>query len=190
MHKIEPYWKWRGKYIAEEDSRSPFYGKFPNELQYTQTVYNYYIHPHWSDFGSNTLYLKVLFVDYKEKFAIIEFIGEWNDCIDNDIMYLKRDVIDSMLSEGIIKFVLIGENVLNFHGSDNEYYKEWHENISDDGGWVIGIGFRQHVLEEMYKAELHHFIFMHERFLDIPWRNYRPQHLVELLENLLIKRLV
>jgi hypothetical protein len=42
-------------------------------------------------------------------------MGEWNDCINNDIMFLKRDVIEPMLENGSVKFILVGENVLNFH---------------------------------------------------------------------------
>jgi len=39
----------------------------------------------------------VLYADYEIGFAIIEFIGEWNDAIENDIMTLKRELIDKML---------------------------------------------------------------------------------------------
>ena len=46
----------------------------------------------WDDFGSSTLYIKILFADYDGGFAIIELIGEWNDAINNDIMLLKRDM--------------------------------------------------------------------------------------------------
>ena len=110
MHNIEPFYNWRHLYIAEEDENSPFYGREHSELQYTNTIYNYYIHPQWDDIGSETLYIKVLFADYDEHFAIIELIGEWNDAINNDIMLLKRDVIDELIYMGINKFILIGEN--------------------------------------------------------------------------------
>ena len=39
--------------------------------------------------------LKVIYADYELGYAIIEMIGEWNDAIENDIMTLKRDVIDT-----------------------------------------------------------------------------------------------
>jgi len=42
-------------------------------------------------------------------------------------MHLKRNVIDVLVGERINKFILIGENVLNFHGSDDSYYEEWFE---------------------------------------------------------------
>ena len=119
MHTIEPYWKWREKYTAENDEKSPFYGREYSELEYSTVIYDHYIHPQWDNFGSSTLYLKILFADYEQSFAIIELIGEWNDAVHNDIMFLKRDIMDELIGNGINKFILVGENVLNFHGSDD-----------------------------------------------------------------------
>jgi hypothetical protein len=79
--------------------RSPFYEREYSEFEYTNQVYNYLLHPQWDEFGSSTLYLKILYVDYKEGFAIIEMIGEWNDAINNDIMFLKRDVVEGSLRQ-------------------------------------------------------------------------------------------
>ena len=124
MQDLEPFYLWRELYIAAEDELSPLHGSIYSELEYSNTIYNYYIHPQWDIFGSATLYLKILYADYERQFAIIEFIGEWNDALYNDIMYLKREIIEPMIREGIIKFILIGENVLNFHGSDDCYYEE------------------------------------------------------------------
>lgn len=90
MHDIEPWWGWRDEYVAEKDSRSPFYGRTYDEFTFTNKVYNYFIHPQWDFFGSETLYGKILYVDYTRHYALIELIGEWNDCITNDIMFLKR----------------------------------------------------------------------------------------------------
>ena len=85
-------------------------------------MYDYVINPEWDDIGCETLFLKVLFVDYAEGCAIIELIGEWNDALHNDIMEVKRRVIDPMLLEGIQRFVLIGDNLLNLHAGSEEYY--------------------------------------------------------------------
>lgn len=189
MHEIEPYWKWKDRYSAEDDERSPFFGKEYNEFEYSERVYNYYIHPQWDAFGSPTLYMKLLFVDYRQQFAIMEFIGEWNDCITNDIMYLKRDVADILIAEGINKFILIGENVLNFHASDNCYYEEWGQDVQEEGGWVMAINFREHVLEEMLGAELHYHIYVGPKFSNIPWRKFAPALLVKMLDDLLMKRI-
>src|SRR5215211_5933276 len=109
MQDIEPYYQWREFYVASEDEQSPFYGAVYSEFEFSNTVYNYYIHPQWDDFGSNTLYVKVLYADYERQYAILEFIGEWNDALYNDIMFLKRKVIEEMESQGIKKYILIGE---------------------------------------------------------------------------------
>ena len=92
MHEIEPYYKWRDDYVASEDEYSPFYATQYSEFEFDKQVYNYLLHPQWDSFGSNTLYIKVLFVDYERSYTIIEFIGEWNDAINNDIMLLKREI--------------------------------------------------------------------------------------------------
>ena len=122
MHHIEPYFSWQHLYSASDDNLSPFYGREYSEFEYSTTIYNHYIHPQWDDIGSPTLFIKILFADYNEGFAIIELFGEWNDCINNDIMFLKRDIADQLILHGINKFILIGENILNFHSSDDCYY--------------------------------------------------------------------
>jgi hypothetical protein len=134
MHLVEPHFGWRGYYSAEEDTQSPFYGRIYSEFEFTNKIYNYVIHPQWDEIGSETLFIKILFTDYQDGYSIIELIGEWNDAIENDIMTLKRDIIELLIHEGINKFILIGENVLNFHSSDDSYYEEWIDDIED--GWV------------------------------------------------------
>ena len=127
MHTIEPYYKWRDRYVASEDKYSPFFGREYSEFTFSNKIYNYYIHPQWDEFGSSTLYAKILFVDYDEQYAIIELIGEWNDCINNDIMFLKREIVDQLQKRGIHTFIICCDNVLNFHASDDSYYEEWFE---------------------------------------------------------------
>ena len=186
MHEIEPYYNWRHLYTSEEDERSPFFGREHSEFEYSQTVYNYYIHPQWDDFGSRTLYLKVLYTDYDLDFAIIELIGEWNDAIENDIMTLKRDVIDRMISEGIRKFILIGENVLNFHSSDNCYYEEWKDDVSDDGGWIVMLDLPEQSQYDFNKARINYYI----ELINYPiWRTVQPQHLFAAIDNKMLRRL-
>ena len=188
MHHIEPHYNWRDFYIASEDEKSPFFGTQYNEFSFTQKIYNYFIHPQWDNFGSNTLYLKVLFVDYPNEFAIIEFIGEWNDCINNDVMYLKRNIIDCLLKEGVHKFMLIGENVMNFHASDDCYYEEWQEELADEGGWITAINFRDHVIEEMKINNLHYHLNFNTHFNNINWRTAKPLQLFHNIEHLLMAR--
>ena len=192
MHDIEPYHRWRDYYIASEDELSPFFGQKSDEFYYTNKVYNYFIHPQWDDFGSDTLYMKLLFADYDDHYAIIELIGEWNDCLHNDIMYLKRDVIDPLFKQGIYKYILIGENVLNFHGSDDEYYAEWYEDVRDEQGWICILNTLDHVTDEMKATRLQYFINFGDAFSGVNWRPHLPKTVLQMVEKMLnsgIKRL-
>jgi hypothetical protein len=186
MHDIEPFYNWRHIYISEEDERSPFYGRQYSEFEFSQSVYNYYIHPQWDEFGSRTLYLKILLADYNERYAVIEMIGEWNDAIENDIMTLKRDVIDALMDEGINKFILIAENVLNFHSGDKDYYQEWYEQSEEEHGWVAILNMPEGTQHDFRKAKLNNYI----ELLELPdWRVYKPFHLFRKIDNELTARL-
>jgi len=182
MHDIEPFFKWREKYIASEDERSLFHGKVYDEFTFSTKIYNYYIHPQWDEMGSATLYLKILFVEYNQGYAIIELIGEWNDAINNDIMFLKREIADTLIHEGISKFILLCDNVLNFHGSDDCYYEEWFEDIMDDNGWIVFINLLPHVMEEMQETRIHHYVNLGEHINDIDWRKLSPQNVLLAVE--------
>jgi hypothetical protein len=187
MQEIEPYYVWQSLYVSSEDEDSPFFGREYSEFFYTNTIYNYYIHPQWDEFGSPTLYLKVLFADYNDGFAIIELIGEWNDAINNDIMFLKRNVIELMIAKGINKYILIAENVLNFHVSDDCYYEEWFQDVED--GWIVGLNFREHVLEDFIKNNIDYYICFGGEFDELFWRIYQPQQLFDKIEGIMNKRL-
>lgn len=182
MHDIEPYYGWREKYDSSDDKDSPFYGREHNEFMYTDKIYNYYIHPQWDHFGAETLYLKLLFTEYDDSYAVIEFIGEWNDCLHNDIMFLKRDVIDPLLKKGISKFVLIMENVLNFHGGDDSYYEEWYEDVSDEQGWICFINTFDHVRTEMEQSGIQYYANLGGMYDDIAWRGKEVHLLIDQLE--------
>ena len=187
MHDIEPFFQWRDYYAAEEDERSPFYGRVYDEFRYTQAIYNYYIHPQWDGFGSPTLYTKILFADYDDGFAILEMLGEWNDCLQNDIMFLKRDLVDWMAKRGIHKYILICENVLNFHASDDCYYEEWYEDVRDEDGWICYLNLWPHVEEELRETQLQHFIHFGRYFNQLNWRAQEPQQLFLAVDTLITK---
>lgn len=189
MHTIEPYYRWQHRYIASEDPRSPFFGREYSEFEYTNAIYDHLIHPQWDDMGSPTLFLKVLYSDYEDGFVIIEFIGEWNDLLHNDIMTLKRDFIEPMIEEGLSKFILIGENVLNFHYSDDSYYEEWYDEASDADGWIALINFRKHVLDEMGKANLDSYFVSGGKLDEIDWRTYNPEVFCEKIEKHVMRRI-
>ena len=191
MHEIEPYYRWRDEYVASEDDRSPFYEREYDEFTFSKRIYNFLIHPQWDDFGSQTLYIKVIMVDYDLRYAVIELIGEWNDCINNDIMFLKREIIDAMQNEGVNKFIILGENVLNFHSSEEDYYEEWFEDLKEQGGWVVFSNFQEHVVEEMRQINLDRFVNIGQEFNLSEWRSLQPQpyfnyfdnHVLALLES-------
>ncbi len=185
MHDIEPFYGWREKYIAAEDDQSSFFGNLSDEFTFTNKVYNYFIHPQWDAFGTDTLYLKILFVDYDDHFAIIEFIGEWNDCINNDIMFLKRNVIDHLVQNDIYKFVLCMDNVLNFHSSDESYYEEWYDDIKDDNGYICCLNVLDHVNQEMVKQNIHYYANFGTHLDDLQWRNLKPKNLIIQIESIL-----
>ncbi|RYD52082.1 MAG: hypothetical protein EOP52_07850 [Sphingobacteriales bacterium] len=182
MHEIEPFFNWRHLYTAEEDEQSPFYGRDYSEFEYSNTVYNYFIHPQWDAFESSTLYLKILYADYDLNYCIIELIGEWNDAVENDIMMLKRNVIDPLLAKGIQKFILICENVLNFHSSDVEYYAEWKEDVED--GWIIILNAPDQTRREFLREKIGHYLL----FGDVAnWRTFQPQHFFQLVDNQMLR---
>ena len=186
MHDIEPFFNWRHIYVAEEDPKSPFFGRTYSEFEFSQTVYNYYIHPQWDDFGSRTLYLKIIYIDYELNFAIIELLGEWNDAIENDIMELKREILDLLYTQKIFKYILIAENVLNFHSSDKEYYQEWYEELSDENGWAVILNMPAATQHDFKKKKLQYYIELMEL---IDWRVYKPYHLFKKIDEELTKRL-
>ena len=187
MHEIEPYYRWRDDYIASEDTLSPFFETKYNEFEFDKQIYNYLIHPQWDFFGSQTLYLKVLYADYEKGYSIIELMGEWNDALHNDIMTLKREILDLMVIEGIDKFILIGENILNFHSSDDCYYEEWFQDVED--GWIAGINFREHVIDEFKTNNIDYYINFGGKLDELNWRQLKPAQLFLLVENQILKRL-
>lgn len=175
-------------YIAAEDPRSPFYDREYSEFEFTDTIYNYYIHPQWDNIGSPTLFIKILFTDYEKGYTIVELIGEWNDAIENDIMTLKRDIIEPIMEEGINKVILIGENVLNFHYSDDSYYEEWFDEVEE--GWIALINFHDHVIREFERINIDHYFVMGGELEDIEWRTYLPHQFFKKVDSLVQKRLM
>ena len=187
MHDIEPFYSWRNLYIASEDERSPFYRQQYSEIEFTHAIYNYLIHPQWDEIGSATLFIKILYSDYDDGYCIIEMIGEWNDCLYNDIMYLKRNIVEPLIDNGINKFILFGENVLNFHSSDDLYYQEWFEDLED--GWIVALNFRDFVIREFESANIDYYIAFGKHFNDVNWRKYTPMDLYQVIERAMSRRL-
>lgn len=187
MHSIEPYYNWRELYVAAEDEESPFFGTEYSEFEFGQSIYDHLIHPQWDNFGSQTLFLKVLYADYEQSFCVIEMLGEWNDCLYNDIAQLKRNLIDEMIYSGVDKFIIIGENVLNFHASDDSYYEEWFDDCEE--GWIALLNFRDHVLDEFVREGIDQYFLYGGNLEDIRWRTLLPNQLFESVDSLVQRRL-
>ncbi|MBX2984443.1 MAG: hypothetical protein LC109_05830 [Bacteroidia bacterium] len=187
MHDLEPFYNWHHLYQAQEDENSPFFKKEYSELYFTHAVYDHFIHPQWDDFGSTTLYLKILYADYDTGFCIIEMIGEWNDCLYNDVMTLKREIIDVFCDCGVDKFIVIGENVLNFHSSDDSYYEEWYQDAED--GWIVFLNFREHVLNELKSVRIDYFVNFGGDLDALDWRKYTPTTLYHKISEIISHRL-
>ena len=189
MHTLEPYFNWRNLYIAAEDPKSPFFEYENSEVYFTDAIYNFLIHPQWDSMESETLFLKVIFADYNNGFAVIELIGEWNDLLNNDIMILKRNIIELMIAEGINKYILICENVLNFHGDleADDYYEEWQDELEE--GWIVMLNLRDHVLSEMGRFGIDRYLVMGGKLNDVSWRTRRPKQLFEIIDAVVVRRL-
>jgi hypothetical protein len=117
---------------------------------------------------------------------VIELIGEWNDAIENDIMMLKREIGDELMKKGISKFIFIAENVLNFHSSDNEYYREWYDEVSDEEGWIIILNMPAATQQDFIKKKLPYYM----ELMELPeWRSYKPYHLFTKIDTELRQRI-
>jgi F0F1-type ATP synthase gamma subunit len=116
-------------------------------------------------------------------------IGEWNDCINNDIMTFKRDVIEPLMCEGISKFILIGENVLNFHESDDCYYEEWFDEVEDMDGWIALLNFREHVIEVFEEANIDSYFVLGGKMNNLGWRTLTPTSLFNKVKGFVMRRL-
>ena len=186
MHEIEPTYNWQKYYVSEKDAKSPFFGRsYGNE--YENTIYGYYIDPFWDEIDSETLYCKILMADYTARYAVIELFGEWNDTLHNDIMFLKRTVIDKLTKAGINQFILIGENIFQFHGSETDYYEEWFEDVED--GWIAAVSFRDFILEEFKRYHIDSYVNFGGTLQIENWRTMKPNLFFELVKTLIIKRL-
>ena len=111
--------------------------------------------------------------------------GVRNDAIANDIMHLKRNIIDVLLHKGIRKFLFVAENVLSFYADDESYYEEWHEEL-EENGWVVVMNLPDQSMEEFMNSRVRDYLFF-EHIEN--WRTYQPHALFELIDNKQIRRL-
>jgi hypothetical protein len=109
-------------------------------------------------------------------------------------MHLKRNVIDQLTFEGIKKFILIGENVLNFHGSDDSYYEEWFEETQESEdesgpGWIAAVSFPEFIRQEFEKYHIDQYVNMGGTLEIDKWRTLQPRSFFELIDRLIQRRL-
>ena len=175
--------------MSNEDPASPFFGKEYSEFYCSEYIYDHYIHPQWDNMGSPTLYIKILFADYDQGYAIIELIGEWNDLLHNDIMHFKRNILEPLMNNGVTKFILITENVLNFHYSDDCYYEEWLEEVMDNDGWIAAMNLRQHVFDDFQEGNIDSYLVAGGQLNEVKWRTKTPDQLFENVENQVLRRI-
>jgi hypothetical protein len=102
-------------------------------------------------------------------------------------MWLKREVIEMLAEEGIDKYILIGENVLNFHSSDDCYYEEWFEETEE--GWIAAINFREQVHSEWRQIGIDNYIVYGGELDEIGWRTMSPNQLYTLINKIITYRL-
>jgi hypothetical protein len=102
-------------------------------------------------------------------------------------MTLKRNIIEVLISNGIRRFILIGENILNFHGSDDSYYEEWFEEVED--GWIAAVSFPDFIQDEFKKYHIDQYINMGGTLQLEKWRTLQPHHFFEIVDKLIQRRL-
>ena len=91
------------------------------------------------------------------------------------------------MAEGITKFIMIGENVLNFHASGDDYYEEWFQDVED--GWIAFINFREHVLEEFSKYKIDFYVNYGGELDILNWRKGTANNMYQNVLGILSRRL-
>ena len=88
---------------------------------------------------------------------------------------------------GIDKFILIGENILNFHADETDYYDEWLEEVPD--GWMAFLNLRPHVLDELSSYSLDMYFVLGGALDALNWRTKTPQQLYAQIAAVVQRRL-
>ncbi|MCD6178890.1 MAG: hypothetical protein J7K39_03200, partial [Bacteroidales bacterium] len=75
----------------------------------------------------------------------------------------------------------------NFHADDDSYYQEWFDNL--DEGWIVGLNFLEHNLDEIKATRLDYYISFGGEFDALDWRTYNPLKLFEKIDKQMSYRL-
>jgi MFS superfamily sulfate permease-like transporter len=90
------------------------------------------------------------------------------------------------MKNGIYKFIIIAENVLNFHSSERDYYEEWYEDVTDENGWTVILNMPQQTQHDFTKLKLNRYLELMEL---TDWRVYKPFHLFKKIDTQIGSRL-
>ncbi len=181
LHDIEPFFGWLSKYDHTSDEKSPFHEVDHNLFYFDRSVNNIPAHPLWDHIGSESLLVKILFVDYGEGFAVIELFGEWNDLFENDYKLLGENCLTYLIDAGVRQFILICENVFHIYLESDDYYQAVQEELEE--GWICLIRPRQEMLEEMEHYQISSYFYWSPLLDELPWRKLNPHQLYQIVRS-------
>ena len=180
MFDIEPFQGWLFLYQNELDSNSPFAEIDHNSLYFDRFIYEFPVHPDWDEIDSENLLIKILFVSYEDKYAIIELLGDWNDLQQNDFRLLSDNCLRLLLEEGVNKFILIAENIFNTYLGPDDYYEALTEDL--ETGWLVLIRPREQMKMEFREYGIDQYVFWSDEWDDLNWRKLKPWQLFQLVD--------
>lgn len=182
LRDIEPFYGWIPLYSHEADPLSPFHEVEHSQTSYDRFIYTYEAHPLWDDIGSENLLVKILYADYGLGYAILELFGEWNDLHLNDFKLLAENCLTYLADNGIHKYVFIAENVFNAYLQDDDYYREFADEIGEDG-WMCLLRLRQNVREDFVRYGIGHYFYWSGELDEVRWRKLKPWELFQLVDS-------
>lgn len=172
---IEPFSGWLHIYDPAQDRRSPFYGVEHNQFFFDRYIYTYQAHPLWEYIESESLLVKLLYVNYRRGFAVIELLGEWNDLFQNDFKLLCEHCLYPLMKKGVNRFALITENVFQLYLQSDEYYRDLQDRLED--GWVALVNARPNVVDELRRLDLLDCFHLLTDSREVRWRKQKPWEL-------------
>jgi hypothetical protein len=95
--------------------------------------------------------------------------------------------VDEMIPLGIDKYILIGENILNFHADITDYYEEWLEEVPN--GWMAFLNLREHVVQELSAYGIDQYFILGGDLDHLEWRIKKPDLLYAKLLAVVSRRL-
>ena len=73
-----------------------------------------------------------------------------------------------------------------FQASDDCYYEEWFEEVTDENGWIVALNMPEATQYDFRKRKINYFI----ELMEMPnWRVFKPEHLFMRINEELVKRL-